>query len=114
MDELKKCPFCGGEAYEREHAFKNAHSWSMIICDVCGASVQRAGLDGTYEGAKQAATEAWNTRYVETCEVVNHGSPMDGCVPLLQCKECEALFYGDARGDLPSYCPSCGRKVVGA
>lgn len=48
------------------------------------------------------------------CEVVNHGSPYDGGVPLLQCSSCDGLFYGNAKGDVPNYCPNCGRKVVDA
>lgn len=104
MTELLPCPFCGGEAYEREHAFRNTHSWSMIICDDCGASVQRAGLDGTYECAKQAAIEAWNTRAERTCRNISGKNWW-----AFECSECgEMIEQG-----VPEYCPSCGAKAVG-
>ena len=121
MTELLPCPFCGGEAYEREHAFRNTHSWSMIICDDCGASVQRAGLDGTYDGAKQAAIAAWNTRaemsYEDALILLDElGLSERTCRNTsgknwwaFECSECgEMIEQG-----VPEYCPSCGAKVVG-
>ena len=101
MSELKPCPFCGGEA-DTMHA---AAGYVYAICEDCGARSSSFGLENR-------AIEAWNTRAERTCHILNHGSPWEFSVPLLQCDGCEALFYGDATGDIPNYCPNCGAKVV--
>lgn len=49
MSELKKCPFCGGEA---RWATKHKH-W--IECEVCG-------VEGIYSENSEDCIEAWNTR----------------------------------------------------
>ena len=49
-EELKPCPFCGGEA----EWFINKHAY-MVECQNCYAR-------GSLELTKQDAIEAWNTR----------------------------------------------------
>lgn len=49
MSELKKCPFCGGEA---RWATRDKH-W--IECAVCGT-------EGIYSEYSEDCIEAWNTR----------------------------------------------------
>ena len=70
-DELKPCPFCGGE-----NLASNWHS-PFIICNDCGA-FGPGNADSTHE----QAVEAWNTRTPEQaiaatlgggeCEVTSH------------------------------------------
>lgn len=52
MDELKGCPFCGGQAkyYEKD---------SSIWCEDCPGGVQ------DYTISKEALFVAWNHRYKE-------------------------------------------------
>ena len=57
-DNLKPCPFCGGEA-KAEEALRSFtvelwETYVYVVCKKCGATV---------EGADEAeATEAWNRR----------------------------------------------------
>lgn len=50
-NELKPCPFCGGEAYAVDALEKRAHA----VCDTCHAST-------AYYFSEAEAIEAWNTR----------------------------------------------------
>jgi Lar family restriction alleviation protein len=51
--ELKPCPFCGGEAYTEEHLLEETVS---VHCLSCQAQMPYVGLD------EQEAIAAWNTR----------------------------------------------------
>ena len=56
MEDLKKCPFCGGEAdIEKIIGFSHAVIAAYVYCKECGASTQ------TY-GSEEVAYEAWNRR----------------------------------------------------
>ena len=58
MAELRKCPFCGGEA-EVVKAHSNASEFPyVVVCknDLCNASV------GRFSASREKAIEAWNTR----------------------------------------------------
>ena len=106
MTDLLPCPFCGGEAYTmRKHISIGQWDWCVVVCDDCGATVTRAGLDGTYKGAERAAIEAWNTRSAGTCHSID---PVDSGVFFI-CSNCN---FGAGRIEFtPNYCPNCGRKV---
>lgn len=52
-----------------------------------------------------------HARAERTCRIVNHGG-LAGSVPLFECEECESLFYGNAYGEAPNYCPECGARVI--
>lgn len=60
MEELKKCPFCGGEA--KVEYFKSINNVEIVaaevMCTKCRAS------SGTYR-TKEEAIEAWNRRVEE-------------------------------------------------
>lgn len=56
-DELKPCPFCGGEA-KKGSLSGDEQNW-MIWCRDCGIPSSEMGVSGeTFEDM----TEAWNTR----------------------------------------------------
>jgi Lar family restriction alleviation protein len=67
-EKLKPCPFCGSNAYMRDHRL----SFS-IACDACGATV--VGIrapepteempDEYWNEIKKTAIDKWNTRLVE-------------------------------------------------
>ena len=56
MNELKPCPFCGGEPCLLEHIFHELSStWGVVCLDCCCETRQ------FYPSAKEAE-EAWNRR----------------------------------------------------
>lgn len=58
MTELKKCPFCGGEAeaysYDAYDGYQGDLAVWRVQCQQCRAFIQR--------GTKEEAIEAWNRR----------------------------------------------------
>ena len=60
-DELKACPFCGGEADTlfdfRDRQDSTGDEW--VQCKKCSASSEKFAA---YSDAKEKATLAWNTR----------------------------------------------------
>lgn len=101
MNELKPCPFCGGEAqFARgfDHGDIGAIRW--VSCTRCGA-MTRSKL---YKTEKEAAV-AWNTRAERTCHRVVKTRQDDrrDCY----CSECNTWWPVKYR-----YCPNCGAKVV--
>lgn len=53
MEELKKCPFCGGKAdIKKITGFSHTVIAAYMYCKECGASTQ------TY-GSKEVAKKAW-------------------------------------------------------
>ena len=55
MEELKRCPFCGGEAKLMKMGYPH---W--VYCEDCGARVH-GRVVGEVDGEK-ASVEAWNRR----------------------------------------------------
>lgn len=88
-DELKRCPFCGGEAEMREGSSTRPY----VRCKVCGC---RTG-SSKY---RSAVKSAWNVRAERTCRVEY---PDDARM----CSECH--YYV---GPHHLYCPHCGARVV--
>lgn len=108
MDELKPCPFCGGEAEILTAESMHGGNLYGVMCDCC------AGRADVYD-TEAEAIEAWNTRAERTCRMTDRG----------ECSECGAYivrawtevhdFNGDMkRIDLRShnYCSNCGARVV--
>ena len=59
MEELKKCPFCGGEAILKvNHGFNREVISAFAYCEECGANTRSYALGKT-------AQEAWNRRVEE-------------------------------------------------
>lgn len=115
-DELKPCPFCGGEAkyweYENEHDIFDPDSLGYVDtryfiehcvgCDTCKIVLARP--------SKEEAVAAWNARAERTCRRVVEVPAERGCgQPALRavCSEC-----GDKLGVTAAFCKRCGAKVV--
>ena len=62
-EELKECPFCGGQA-ELENKCIVFEKVSYVICTKCGART-RDFLVSTEWSSNQKAIEAWNRRTEE-------------------------------------------------
>lgn len=59
MEELKKCPFCGGEAeLSIKHGFKREVIAAFVYCTKCGVGTLSYALT-------KSAKEAWNRRSEE-------------------------------------------------
>lgn len=58
MDELKPCPFCGGQGAQKEDSNYNltgGETMYHVQCKECGA-------DGPWEYSEQASIYVWNKR----------------------------------------------------
>jgi Lar family restriction alleviation protein len=59
MEELKKCPFCGGEAILKVHyGFGEKVISAFVYCKECGVATRRCALETTAIGK-------WNRRVEE-------------------------------------------------
>lgn len=128
-DELKPCPFCGGEAETCSYYFeeKNMTLW-QVRCKERPYDVEHPcyTADSFISFATEAeAIEAWNTRAERTCRILQAygdesaeldylmdeiaGTPEDtvACI----CQSCDHEFRYDRRLR-PKFCPNCGAKVV--
>ena len=85
MEELKPCPFCGGNAKLTQWT-KTIYSISCIKCDA-----------HFYTYTKEEAIKAWNTRHERTVKLKDNG----------HCPDCRKLV-----GTGENYCAWCGAKVV--
>jgi Lar family restriction alleviation protein len=67
MTELRKCPFCGGEA-STYVAYDDGY---YVCCDECGCGLP-------VYNTEQEAIEAWNKRV--SCDTCAMYFPDDGCM----------------------------------
>lgn len=102
MDELKRCPFCNGEAaYVCETKSNRVH----VACLNCSSSTG-------WVSCKEAARVAWNDRCVNECEIEYIDHIVDtGKFDVYSCGYCGEDFamFGMVH---PYFCPKCGSKVV--
>lgn len=56
-EELKPCPFCGGEAL-----LENTITQASIMCCDCPAVMRRGHTTRSFDDGTQRAITAWNTR----------------------------------------------------
>ena len=123
MSELKPCPFCGGDDIEIFSTYpyfrdKNAYGW-MAMCADCGCAVgfilHEPSMLCVEFATIDEAIAAWNARAERTCEwMLEHSGTL---YDKWRCSECGYLFveprcdqgYTDME---PSYCPSCGARVI--
>ena len=94
MDELKPCPFCGGEAEMLGMKVPPPLPW--LRCKSCGAET-------SVYATEAEAIAAWNTRAERTCKPVEK----DG---VMRCPDCD---YPLGIMSVPAFCAGCGAKVIG-
>ena len=106
MAELKPCPFCGGKPSIRCDEFGFYENLYMFTHTCKGRKPQLNSFSCGY-ATKQAAIEAWNTRYERTCTNID-------MFESFKCSECGGYIMNyDSEYDIsPDYCPDCGAKVV--
>ena len=64
-NELKPCPFCGGDAHFNEHTNKHSNAKYIVVrCELCESQTKPFyfGDDGEDLAYKKAAS-TWNRRY---------------------------------------------------
>lgn len=101
-EELKPCPFCGGEA---EINYGMTYGFSYLYeprCSSCGCMLDTYSTEGE-------AIEAWNRRV----DPIKQGRWING-----DCSECEFPIPTDGRIDYIAeadvhYCYNCGAKMDG-
>ena len=99
--ELKSCPFCG-TCIPVVVIYPKPFVGYELECRECHATTARYDTEAE-------AVEAWNTRHVETCEML--ASEYKGW---FKCSECGAIIgLNTPSGETIwlAYCPSCGRRV---
>ena len=98
MEELKPCPFCGGEA---QIVSKPYEPKFCVGCDD-DTCLGFSGLGWLYDSGQEAA-EAWNLRAERTCR----WELVEGTLFATECGEAFHRVVPD------NYCPNCGAKVLG-
>ena len=121
MNDLRPCPFCGGQVklkaddsggYSIEccnHEWPKERFTQQIPDKTIAADVLMCSW-GQGEEAKQALIEAWNTRAERTCK-----NKAPRYLDFL-CSECGFVHYIDdsnctGDGNEWNYCPNCGWVV---
>ena len=122
MEELKTCPFCGGEVsvvvldeegnirdeeYERDPysglRYAVAHDDPNGECPIATCDEPLPWLYDSRDGM----AHVWNRRAERTCR------DEAGSQQSFLCSEC-GWFWNDQEDELGfSYCPNCGAKVLG-
>lgn len=95
-EELKPCPFCGGEAILCENIDR-----AYVYCKECGCQTDESHATARY------AAEAWNTRYKRTCKAI--------CEQVFEehvwlCSACGEAF--DSIASIYDFCPYCGAEIM--
>lgn len=114
-NELKPCPFCGGEAHVVEGMYSSYQEGYAVRCRHCALTLGASGrLGECYEWSccyetEAEAIEAWNTRAERTCHEVLVDKHWRGCS---ECSYKWEFMYGIGKCERPNYCPDCGARVV--
>ena len=109
-DTLLPCPFCGCDCIdEYEGDFGN-----VVYCMQCGVMMgEPIHLDFRSPRVSiEQAIAAWNTRTERTCHLSEKNDICSSCGACIQRITHSVYDMGDGYACRPSYCPSCGAKVV--
>ena len=108
-DELKPCPFCGGEARKYHWQYGDAIGRLVkkygVECVKCRADLP-IRLCSEHESE---AIAAWNTRYKPSAEWLRHDDS-----DVWECSACHTCFEldnGVPADKLITYCPVCGTRL---
>ena len=99
-EELKTCPFCGGEA-----EITKWHEGYFVECreQRCGGTI------GAYK-TEAGAIGAWNTRAERTCRAVD-GVEYDDLLDIWTVKLSCGHVVHPSHNYVPVFCEVCGAKV---
>lgn len=105
-EDLKPCPFCGGEAEVHPSSDWNTRfsgKTFFVWCDKCETR-------GDYYNSEAEAVAAWNARAERTCEMtrVKQFPGTDCNFVCWICSVCGRTNDEHA----PNYCPNCGARVI--
>ena len=94
-NELKPCPFCGGEAVKEYDS-----DWGIVVrCLECPAIMTESPYLGVLN-----PIERWNTRAERTCRYESTNRCTWACT---SCGREVEMLHLEIK-----YCPNCGAKVV--
>lgn len=98
--ELRECPFCGGEARTIEVA-RYGSRWG-VRCPICGGRM-------CFYPTESEAIEAWNTRQERTCRITSeeYDDLLDVFTTHFSCGH-----FTIGKVNMYRYCPKCGAKVI--
>ena len=122
-DELKPCPFCGGEA---KAFFCEKSGTYDVQCQQCGALPFLGRKRGPSRfKSMDDVIAAWNRRAERTCrvEVERRKLSQTQTAVVKTCSECGFEFGVEKENAFPfevtlnvvvppSYCPNCGARIV--
>lgn len=106
-NELKPCPFCGGD---------NKHRDDCYITMIIEYAEHKQFLE---QDDEKKLEKAWNTRVEKTCEMPmvfedDEGNELDSSAAYFRyyrCSNCGEIME-HYKHEHWSYCPNCGAKVV--
>lgn len=112
-EKLEPCPICGSiKPMAKFEKLPNGMYEFQIIClnDSPCVTFKSMGVGETIDEAKDAAIEAWNTRYKRTCKNSSKHNPDMFFV----CSECGWLHTKCSDKEEPQvrFCPCCGAEVL--
>lgn len=111
MNDLKKCPFCGGRPHFEDYG-KYGRWGVKHTCKGGTGNDRRIGIYASGFDTKQEAVDAWNAR----AEAQGHWEIIvdDYDCEMMLCSVCKSEFYdgdNDTVDQLPNYCPNCGAEM---
>lgn len=106
-EELKPCPFCGGEAHIAERLTYGGKLYGACCYGTLCPGSEPFPWCLDYEDA----ADAWNRRAERTCRMVRARWDDGECVWGCRCTACGDRFTYET-GTTWRYCPACGARVA--
>lgn len=111
MNEIKRCPFCAGEAVLKETQYidgGHVENVAWVECSKCGAKGSLVHECMRAEDIRREAETMWNMRDGRTCRMEPCGRG------IFKCDACLSIYLiGTDDPSVPRYCPGCGAVVTG-